>query len=36
MDVILVRQNNGKQEKFDAISNEQDFEEYRKKIFRFL
>lgn len=36
-DVILVRQNrNGQQEKFQTISNEQDFEEYRKQVFRFL
>jgi hypothetical protein len=36
-DVILVRQNrNGEQEKFQTISNEQDFEEYRKQVFRFL
>lgn len=35
--VILVRDNgNGKQEKFDTITNEPDFEEYRKRIFRFL
>lgn len=36
-DVILVRQNrNGQEEKFQTISNEQDFEEYRKQVFRFL
>ncbi|WP_343673439.1 hypothetical protein [Chitinophaga sp.] len=36
-DVILVRQNrSGEQEKFQTISNEQDFEEYRKQVFRFL
>jgi hypothetical protein len=34
--VILVRDNNGKLEKFDTFSNEQDFEEYRKQVFRFL
>ncbi|SFW28100.1 hypothetical protein [Chitinophaga sancti] len=37
MDVILVRQNrNGQQEKFQTISNEQDFEDYRKQVLRFL
>ena len=37
LDVILVRENkNGKQEKFQTFSNEQDFEEYRKQVFRFL
>ncbi len=36
-DVILVRDDGkGKQEKFEAFSNEQDLEEYRKRIFRFL
>ncbi|WP_343690982.1 hypothetical protein [Chitinophaga sp.] len=36
-DVHLVRQSrNGQQEKFQTISNEQDFEEYRKQVFRFL
>lgn len=36
-DVILVRQNrNGRQEKFQTISSEQDFEEYRKQVLRFL
>lgn len=36
-EVILVREsNNGKQEKFDAFSNESDFEEYRTRVFRFL
>ena len=35
--VILVRKNsNGKQEKFETFSNEQDFEAYRKQVFRFL
>jgi hypothetical protein len=35
--VILVRENsNGKQEKFETLSNEEDFEEYRKQVFRFL
>ena len=37
LDVILVRENkNGKQEKFQTFSNEHDFEEYRKQVFRFL
>lgn len=37
MDVILVRENrDGQQEKFDTITNEQDFEEYKKRVFRFL
>ncbi|WP_298734299.1 hypothetical protein [uncultured Chitinophaga sp.] len=37
MDVILVRENrNGQQEKFDTLSNEQDFEEYRKRVFRLI
>jgi len=37
MDVILVRENkNGMQEKFETFSNEHDFEEYRKQVFRFL
>jgi hypothetical protein len=37
LNVILVRENSkGKQEKFETFSNEQDFEEYRKKVFRFL
>lgn len=37
MDVILVRQNrNGQQEKFQTITNEQDFEDYRKQVLRFL
>ncbi|MBP1652829.1 MAG: hypothetical protein H6Q26_2986 [Bacteroidetes bacterium] len=36
-DVILVRQNrNGQQEKFQTISNQQDFEEYRKQVFKWL
>jgi hypothetical protein len=35
MNVILVRENsNGKQEKFETFSNERDFEEYRKQVFR--
>lgn len=35
--VILVRENSsGRQDKFQTISNEQDFEEYRKQVFRFL
>ncbi|MCF6407189.1 hypothetical protein L3C95_30110 [Chitinophaga filiformis] len=37
MNVILMRENsNGKREKFQTISNEHDFEEYRKQVFRFL
>jgi hypothetical protein len=37
MDVILVRENrDGQQEKFETITNEQDFEEYKKRVFRFL
>lgn len=37
LDVILVREDrNGKQEKFQTFSNEHDFEEYRKKVFKFL
>lgn len=37
MDVILVRENRaGAQERFQTIANEQDFEEYRKQVFRFL
>lgn len=36
LNVILVRESNGSQEKFQTISNEQDFEEYRKQVFRFL
>jgi len=37
MDVILVRQNrNGQQEKFQTITNERDFEDYRKQVLRFL
>lgn len=36
-DVMLVRQNrNGQQEKFQTITNEQDFEEYRKQVLKFL
>lgn len=36
-DVILVRQNrNGQQEKFQTFSNQQDFEEYRKQVFKWL
>ena len=35
--VILVRADNkGNQEKFETLSNEQDFEEYRKQVFRYL
>ena len=37
MNVILMREsNNGKREKFQTLSNEHDFEEYRKQVFRFL
>lgn len=37
LNVILVRENkDGKREKFETFSNEHDFEEYRKKVFRFL
>lgn len=37
MNVILTRESsNGKQEKFQTISNEHDFEDYRKQVFRFL
>ena len=37
MDVILMRENSsGKREKFQTISNEHDFEDYRKQVFRFL
>jgi hypothetical protein len=36
MDVILVRENKGVQEKFETFSNEHDFEEYRKQVFKFL
>jgi hypothetical protein len=37
MSVILMRENsNGKREKFQTISNEHDFEDYRKQVFRFL
>ncbi|UPK67445.1 hypothetical protein [Chitinophaga filiformis] len=37
MDVILMRENSsGKREKFQTISNERDFEDYRKQVFRFL
>lgn len=37
LDVILVRESsNGQQEKFDTISTEQNFEEYRKQVFRYL
>jgi len=36
-EVILVRENrDGRQDRFQAFSNEQDFEEYRKQVFRFL
>ncbi|QHS59119.1 hypothetical protein [Chitinophaga agri] len=36
-DVLLVRESsNGKREKFDTLSNESDFEEYRTRVFRFL
>lgn len=37
MDVILVRENkDGKKEKFETLTNEEDFEAYRKQVFRFL
>lgn len=37
MSVILVRENNkGTQERFNTISSEIDFEEYRKQVFRYL
>lgn len=37
MNVLLMRENsNGKREKFQTLSNEHDFEEYRKQVFRFL
>jgi len=37
MSVILVRENSkGKQERFNTISSEIDFEEYRKQVFRYL
>lgn len=37
LDVILVRKNsNGSQERFETISTEHDLEEYRKRVFRFL
>ena len=37
MSVILVRKSaNGKQERFNTISTEHDFEEYRKQVFRYL
>lgn len=36
-EVILVRENrDGRQDKFQSFSNEQDFEEYRKQVFRYL
>lgn len=35
--VILMREDrNGRREKFETFSNEHDFEEYRKQVFRFL
>jgi hypothetical protein len=37
MDVILVREDqNGNREKFETFSNEHDFEEYRKRVFRLI
>lgn len=36
MDVVLVRENKGKQERFDTITNEQDLEAYKHRVFRFL
>lgn len=36
-EVILVRENrDGKKDRFQSFSNEKDFEEYRKQVFRFL
>jgi hypothetical protein len=36
-EVILVRENSdGQQYKFQAFSSEQDFEAYKKQVFRFL
>lgn len=36
-EVILVRENSdGQQYKFQTISSEQDFESYKKQVFRFL
>ncbi|MGN6416375.1 MAG: hypothetical protein ACTHMC_02705 [Pseudobacter sp.] len=36
-EVILVRENrDGRQDRFQSFSNEQDFEEYRKQVFRYL
>jgi hypothetical protein len=36
-EVILVRENSdGQQYKFQTFSNEQDFEAYKKQVFRFL
>lgn len=36
-EVILVRENSdGRQYRFQTFSNEQDFEDYRKQVFRFL
>lgn len=37
LNVILVREDrNGTREKFQTFSNEHDFEEYRKQVFRLL
>lgn len=36
-EVILVRESrDGRQDRFQSFSNEQDFEEYRKQVFRYL
>ncbi|NML22337.1 hypothetical protein HHL16_15745 [Pseudoflavitalea sp. G-6-1-2] len=36
-EVVLVREDrSGNQQPFDRFSNEQDFEEYRNRVFRFL
>lgn len=36
-EVILVRENrDGKKDRFQSFSNEKDFEEYRKQVFRLL
>jgi hypothetical protein len=37
LNVILVREDKkGHREKFETFTNEKDFEEYRKRVFRFL
>lgn len=36
-EVVLVREDrSGNQQRFDTFSNEQDFDEYRQRVFRFL